>query len=58
MKSKQTSEIISNKEILSGVYEIQTKVTKGIKDTICKELYTKKWIGGEYFYVQVGVKLR
>jgi hypothetical protein len=57
MKSKQTSEIISNKEIVKGIYEIQTKVTKGGKYIKCKELYTKKKIKGEYFYIQLGVKV-
>lgn len=57
MKDKQTSEIISNKEIVKGIYEIQTKVTKGGKYANCKELYTKKKIKGEYFYIQLGVKV-
>ncbi len=58
MKDKQTSEIISNEEIVKGIYEIQTKVTKGGKYANCKELYTRKKIKGEYFYVQLGCNTR
>ncbi len=57
MKDKQTSEIISNKEIVKGIYEIQTKATKGGKYANCKELYIRKKIKGEYFYIQLGVKV-